>query len=210
MGNLVQQEPICAWVRKTKCMSDMGLCLSLLQDYKEAAMFFQLGPSSCELSWKKPPMGVYKINVDGATSKRGRKSSIGVIIRDFKGEATAGLCRLLLGNFSVLEAETLAMEASILLAKDFGLQQIIIESDSLLPVQSISTKEVSRETGHIIQGILSNLECFSSWQIRHVKRDFNRVAHELALYAKCKEMSQVWEGCSLSIVRHLIIHQDCL
>ena len=65
MGNLVQQEPICAWVRKTKCLSDMALCLSLLQDYKEAAMFFQLGPSSCELSWKKPPMGVYKINVLG-------------------------------------------------------------------------------------------------------------------------------------------------
>ena len=183
---------------------------SLLLNYKEESKLFQLGPAFCEGGWKKPPMGVYKINVDGATSKRGRKSSIGVIIRDFKGEAAAGLCRLLPRNFSVLETKTLAMEASILLAKDLGLQQIIIESDSLLAVQSISAKEVNRETGHIIQGILSNLDCFSSWQIRHVKRDFNRVAHELALHAKCKEMSQVWEGCSLSIVRHLIIHQDCL
>ena len=107
---------------------------SLLLNYKEASKLFQLGPTFCEVSWKKPPMGVYKINVDGATSERGRKSSIGVIIRDFKGEAAAGLCRLLPGNFSVLETETLAVEAGILLAKDLGLQQIIIESDSLLAV----------------------------------------------------------------------------
>ncbi|XP_023893413.1 uncharacterized protein LOC112005399 [Quercus suber] len=154
-------------------------------------------------------MGVYKINVDGATLEIGRKSSIGVIIRDFKGEAATGLCRLLPGNFFVLETETLAVEAGILLAKDLGLQQIINESNSLLAIQSISAKEVSGETGHIIQGILSNLDCFSSWQIRHVKKDFNKVVHELALYAKCKEMSQVWEECSPTIVRHLI-HHDCL
>ena len=148
-------------------------------------------------------------NVDEVTSERGRKSSIGVIIRDFKGEVAAGFCRLLLGNFSVLETEALAMEAGVLLAKELGLQQIIIESDSLLVVQYIAAKEVSGETCHIIQGILSSLDCFSRWQIKHVKRDFNRVAHELALYAKCKEISQAWEGCSSSIVRHLI-HQDCL
>ena len=148
-------------------------------------------------------------NVDEVTSERGRKSSIGVIIRDFKGEVAAGFCRLLLGNFCVLETEALAMEAGVLLAKELGLQQIIIESDSLLVVQNIAAKEVSGETCHIIQGILSSLDCFSRWQIKHVKRDFNRVAHELALYAKCKEISQAWEGCSSSIVRHLI-HQDCL
>ena len=150
---------------------------SLLLNYKEASKYFQLGPTWSGL------LGVYKINVDGATSERGRKSSIGVIIRDFKGEAAAGLCRLLNGNFSVLEMEMLAVEAGVLLAKELGLQQIIIESDSLLAVQSISAKEVSGETGHIVKGILSIMDCFSSWQIRHVKRDSNRLAHELALYA---------------------------
>ena len=78
----------------------------------------------------------------------------------------------------------LVVEAGVLLAKELGLQQVIVESDFLLVVQSILAKEVNGETGHIVQGILSNLDCFSSWQIRHVKRDFNRVAHELALYTK--------------------------
>ena len=206
------------WYNRNQCVHESekqsagqiwDFTLSLLLNYKEASKLFQLGLAFCEVSWKKPPMGVYKINVDEVTLERGRKSSIGVIIRDFKGEVAAGFCRLLLGNFSVLETEALAMEAGVLLAKELGLQQIIIESDSLLVVQNIAAKEVSGETCHIIQGILSSLDCFSRWQIKHVKRDFNRVAHELALHAKCKEISQAWEGCSSSIVRHLI-HQDCL
>ena len=56
------------------------------------------------------------------------------MIRDYKGEAAAGMCRLLNGNFSVVETEMLAVEAGILLAKDLGFQQIIIESDFLLVV----------------------------------------------------------------------------
>ena len=77
----------------------------------------------------------------------------------------------------MVEIEALAVDASILLAKELGLQQVIIESNSLTIVQSISSKEVSRETYHIIQGILSILNCFSSWQIKYLKRDFNKVAH---------------------------------
>lgn len=152
-------------------------------------------------------MGVYKM--DGAISEKGRKSSIGVIIRDYKGEAVAGLGKLLPGNFSVSETEALAVEAGVLLAKELGLQQVILESDSLIVVQEISSKDVSRETSHITQGILCILECSSSWQIRHVKREFNKVAHELAHYAICNEASQVWEGVSPSVVR-LLIHQEML
>ena len=118
------------WYNRNQCVHESekqavgqiwDFASSLLLNYKEASKYFQLGPAFCEVSWKKPPMGVYKINVDGATSERGRKSSIGVIIRDFKGEAATGLCRLLNGNFSVLEMEMLAVEAGVLLAKELGL-----------------------------------------------------------------------------------------
>ena len=38
---------------------------NLLLNYKEASNYFQLGLAFCEVSWKKPPIGVYKIDVDG-------------------------------------------------------------------------------------------------------------------------------------------------
>lgn len=73
----------------------------------------------------------------GATTDDGRRSSISVVIRDFRGKAVAALCRVLPGNFSVEETETLALEVGILLAKEMDLHQIIVESNSLLVVQSI-------------------------------------------------------------------------
>lgn len=180
-----------------------------MSDYKEASKIFLVGPLSCEVSWKKPPAGVYKINVDGATADDGRCSSIGLVIRDFRGEIVAALCRVLQGNFSVDETEVLAVEAGILLAKEMCLHHITIESDSLSVVQRILSKEVKGEMGHIVQGILSLLDWFSSWQVRHLKREYNRMAHELAWFARRNNISQVWRGVSPPVVRNLV-HMDCL
>ena len=134
----------------------------MLSDYKEATKFYMLGPSSCEVCWKKPPVGVYKINANGAIVDDGRRSSIGVVIRDFRGEAIAAPCRVLPDNFSVEETEALAVEARILLAKEMDLHQIIVESDSLSVVQSILSKDFRGEIGHIFHGILCFLDRFNS------------------------------------------------
>ena len=90
-----------------------------------------------------------------------------------------------------------------------GLHHITIESNSLSVVQKILSKEVKGEMGHIVHGILTLLSWFSSWQIRHLKREFNRVAHELARFARCNNISQVWRGVSPPVVKNLI-HVDCL
>lgn len=118
---------------------------NLLQDYEEASNYFLYGPSTCEISQKRPPEGVYKINTDGATSDDGRKSSIGVIIRDSKGETVAGLCKLLPGNYTVMETEIMAVEVEILVAKELELQKVITETDSLPVVQSIVQKKTAKK-----------------------------------------------------------------
>ena len=58
------------WYNRNQCVHESekqsagqiwDFTLSLLLNYKEASKLFQLGLAFCEVSWKKPPMGVYKI-----------------------------------------------------------------------------------------------------------------------------------------------------
>ena len=176
---------------------------------KRLKKFCSLGPAAGDVCWRKPPDGVFKINSDGAAADDGRRSSIGVIIRDCRGQVVAVLCRVLPGCFTVDETEALAIEAGFLLAKELDLNQIIIESDSLSTVQRILSKDCSGGFGHIVNGIVSFLDGFMSWQIWHLKRDFNRVAHELARFAHCNNICQEWRGVSPPVVRNLL-HLDGL
>ena len=87
----------------------------------------------------------------------------------------------------VLEIEVMVGETRILLAKEMELQQVIIESDSLSVVQNLLSKEVNGEIGHLVQGNLNILDLFNSWKIKHLKRDYNKVAHELVHFGRCNE-----------------------
>ena len=107
------------------------------------------------------------------------------------------------------ETEALAIEAGILLARELDLQQIIIESDSLSTVQRILSKDFSGGLGHIVNGTVGLLDGFACWQIRHMKGDFNRVAHELAKFALCNNVCHLWRGVSPPVVRTQM-HLDCL
>ena len=51
--------------------------------------------SRSEGIWCVPPPGVFKINVDGATSESEKNSSVGVIIRDVAGNIIAACCKYL-------------------------------------------------------------------------------------------------------------------
>lgn len=85
--------------------------------------------------------------------------------------------------------ETLAIEASILLAKEMELSNVIIESDALVAIQSVEKGETGGCLGHLVLGITLLLNGFNSWSFNHVKRMYNRVAHELAQEARRREES---------------------
>ena len=82
-----------------------------MEDFKKAAASLDiLPPRHSQNKWVAPPQGVFKVNVDGATSNQGRNSSIGVIIRDCFGHVVATLSKYLPGRFAVDQVEALAME----------------------------------------------------------------------------------------------------
>jgi len=132
-----------------------------------------------EEKWTAPPPGVFKINVDGATSENERNSSVGVVIRDATGAVHVACCKYLQGQYSVEEVEALAMECGLILAKEQKLSQSILESDALTAINGVIVAKTNGYLGHVYQGILSLLSSFSSWKIKHVKRDYNKAVHEL-------------------------------
>ena len=105
---------------------------------------------------------------------------MGVVICDAAGNIIAACCKYLQGRYLVEEVEGLAMECGLLLAKEQMISQIILESDSLTIVSSVIAADFSGCVGHIYQGIRSLLAPFSSWDIKHVRRDYNKAAHVLA------------------------------
>ena len=175
--------------------------------YIEATALCSHSQSDEASRWEAPPTGVYKVNVDGAASGGGRSSGV-VVIRNNKGEPIAALCKPLPRQFSSLETEVFALEHGILLAKEMELTHVILESDALTVVQFIQAKEFNGSLGHLYQGICSLLESFSRWKICHLKRDYNKVAHTLAQYAKCNGLDQIWKRCSPPMVQQLI-QLDC-
>ena len=100
-------------------------------DFKEAMRLCLQSQNNEALRWEAPPLGMFKINVDGATSNDGRPFSAGVIIRGNKGKLLAALNKVLQGQYSSLESKIMALENGILLAKEMALSLVIFESNAL-------------------------------------------------------------------------------
>ncbi|XP_050280875.1 uncharacterized protein LOC126721848 [Quercus robur] len=87
-----------------------------LHEHRNAWVVVNTGTVAQKGGWTPPPPGIFKVNVDGATSEAGRNSSMGATIRDSCGANIAASCKYLQGQFSVVEVEAIAVENGILLA----------------------------------------------------------------------------------------------
>lgn len=134
---------------------------------------------------------------------------MGAIIRDSCGVVIAASCKYLQGQFLIAKVEAIAVEIGILLAQDMKILQVFIESNAKSTVNNINERFTGRSLDNLYQGILSLLNCFTSWKIKHVKRKYNKAAHELARLARNEEASQVWVGVSPPIVQE-VIQADCI
>ena len=87
--------------------------------------------------------------------------------------------------------------------------RVILESDALTVVQALNDNSIGSELGHILQGIQLVCDSFEICIFKHVSRDFNVVAHELAQLTRREESSCLWNGVSPLAVS-LLVHSDSL
>ena len=180
------------------------LATCTLEDFRKANSLAPTPPGHPSSRWETPPQGVFKINVDGVTSDQGNNSSIGAIIRDCNGHVVVALSKYLQGRFAADQVEALAVEQGILLAQELQLSSVIVESDALTVIQAINDNITGNDLGHILQGVLLVCKSFESYIFKHLSRDFNDVAHELAQLARRTESSCMWNGVTPSEVSRLV------
>ena len=170
--NKIVHEASSQYPNQIWCFAEKYIC-----EFKSASTICFQGLAKTDEKWTAPPPSSFKINIDGATSENEGNSSVGVVIRDVDGNVLATCCKYLQGRYLVEEVEALAMECGLLLAKGQKLSHIILEFDALIVVSNVTAAETSGWLGHVYQEIRGLLSSFSSWNVKHVKREYNKVAH---------------------------------
>ena len=88
-----------------------------------------------------------------------------------------------------------------------GLENIMLEGDSLQIIQAVQAKDCRGVASHIIAGIIQEMLKFRMAVTRHISRNGNKVAHELAQYAKRSGELKSWFGTAPEFVAGLL-HTD--
>jgi hypothetical protein len=83
------------------------------------------------VQWKALSLGLYKINWDAAIDMKNRRMGVGIIARDYQGLVVAACSLTLHDHTDSLVAEAWAALHAIVLAKESGLLDIILEGDAL-------------------------------------------------------------------------------
>ena len=108
-----------------------------------------------------------------------------MLIRDAYGQVVAALSNKLMTPLGAIETEAKALEAGMQFARDVGIQEFILESDSLVLIRSLmGLSSPPSSVALVVQGFLEFCGEFHSVSFSHVRRQGNRLAHFLAKHVK--------------------------
>ena len=136
-----------------------------------------------------------------------KAAGLGVITRDDRGRVEAVMSRKVLAPLGALEAETKAFEAGLLLARDIGIHDIILEGDSLVIFNAFCEVSLPPSSiASIVIGMLDLCKVFRRIEFSHVQRKGNRPAHLLAKHAVGIDDFIVWMEENLCFLEQALSH----
>lgn len=162
-----------------------------------------VGPrSSSAKSWQAPGAGFVKLNCDASLVVDGW-IGLGVVARDDEGRVLFVASRRVRATWLVEIAEGKVLLMALRLAGRFGLQNVILESNSQVLISRLSkAMTYFSDLDSVLEDILS-LSCnFLSVSWSHVKRDGNVVANHLAKLVPFG-VEQIWENHCSTEVNHM-------
>ena len=158
-------------------------------------------------TWKPPPPGSFKVNVDGALFLKTKQSGVGVMVHDKEGNVIATMSKKLDLPLGALETEAKALEIGVKFAEEVGLRDVVFEGDTQVIINAVhSIREALTSIQNIIHGVLRNAQCFRTFYFLHIKRQGNASTHLLAQHAQYVENVVVWLEDYPSQVAHACAH----
>ncbi|XP_030958826.1 uncharacterized protein LOC115980745 [Quercus lobata] len=151
------------------------------------AEFFAIGFASkikqqksiVPVGWEKPPRGWLKLNTDGSAMRNPERAGGGGLIRDHDGDWLKGFARGLGFTNSAL-AELWALRDGLLLAKEMGIQQLIIELDALSIVLLMNNESKNLLMEPLLSDCRSLLKEIPNKRVIHAFREANQCVDALA------------------------------
>ena len=132
--------------------------------------------------WERPPIGMLKLNVDGAFRESDKNGGWGYVIRDESGDAIqSGSGRVPFAS-NPLHMELIACVDGVKATTALGISNVILETDAQQAVWAIQGDDFRLA---VVGGLVHDLkdliaEIFTTLSANYVPRDCNKVAHELA------------------------------
>ena len=141
--------------------------------------------SQSRIRWSPPSEGMIKVNFDGAQFRDMGKMSLGVVIRDSRGQALASLSEQASLPFSPEIVEAMAAARAISFTQGLGFTSFILEGDSVNIIKVLQSDDESFSPySLILSSAKSMVVTGSSIKYSHVGRTGNIVAHDLAKHAR--------------------------
>lgn len=129
---------LCWFVWKDRCRTALDPLETAFKASYSVSQFWHtngwLGPDEITVfersvsAWKPPPVGVIKINCDGAFVNETKRAGLGVIFRDYAGDLIESACVTTVASSDFM-AEALALKKGMQMALDLDMKEVMFESD---------------------------------------------------------------------------------
>ncbi|KAM6566407.1 hypothetical protein CsatA_025535 [Cannabis sativa] len=155
--------------------------------------FTNCSPCNSASNWSNPPYGQLKLNVDAAIDESSRTIGIGAILRNSNGDIVACFSKPMFGNFSVLQAECMAIVVAVDWIISSRLEINIVESDCLTVISAFNNSHVHlNDFGSLLEDVAILFFRFPRVSLIHVRRMANTAADGLAVHALRMDEQIVW------------------
>ena len=126
-------------------------------------------------------------------SRSRKKSGIGIVIRDNNSLVMASMSKLLPQLYTPMEIEALVASTALEFASELGFGLSILETDSQVLANALrNNSPYLSSNGLLMEDIRFNASLFNQLLYSHIKREGNKVAHNLARHSICISDFLVW------------------